>query len=94
VLFFVAIAQLDVMAVAFKDIVERLHGIIHGRGSCRLTTKFSSGGGRVSYTSGKAYMPPPSAAAPGSAGLQARQPDFPPSCPGTAGANDHAGVLA
>ena len=33
----------------------------------RRTTQLSSGGGRVSYESQKAYIPPPSAAAPGSA---------------------------
>ena len=38
----------------------------------RRTIKLSRGGGRVSYTSRKAYLPPPSAAAPGSA-LIARQ---------------------
>jgi len=34
----------------------------------RRTTKLSSGGGRVSLNTGKTYMPPPSAAAFGSAG--------------------------
>src|SRR5262249_38761748 len=33
------------------------------------TAKLSSGGGRVSYESGKTYPPPPSATAPGSACL-------------------------
>ena len=35
--------------------------------SIRRTTKLSSGGGRVSYELQKTYLPPPSAAAPGSA---------------------------